>query len=142
MPVDHADADHAGAIHHLELATSDLDRATPFWEWLLSALGYTRKNDWATGRSWIADPTYVVLVAAPNTDQPYDHTTPGLDHVAFHAPARATVDTLTDGVRQRSDATLLYDDQHPYAGGYYALYCRGPDGIKVEVVAPEPEPDQ
>lgn len=137
MPHDHADPDHAGAIHHLELATGDLESATPFWEWLLTTLGYTRKNDWETGRSWIADPTYVVLVAADATDAAYDPTTPGLDHVAFHAPSRDTVDTLTSGVRDRDDATLLYEDQHPYAGGYYALYCRGPDDMKIEVVAPD-----
>ena len=41
------------------------------------------------------------------------------------------------GIRERDDATLLYEDRHPYAGGYYALYCEDPEGIKVEVVGPE-----
>lgn len=141
MPTDHADPDHAGGIHHLELATNDLDRATPFWAWLLTELGYTQKNDWDTGRSWRNESTYVVLVEASDTTRSYDHTTPGLDHVAFHAASRDQVDTITDGVRTRPNTTLLYEDQHPYAGGYYALYCRDPTGMKVEVVAPDEPTD-
>lgn len=136
MP-DHGDPNHAGAIHHLELAATDLEQAQPFWEWLLTQLGYQRKNDWATGRSWINHPTYLVLVAADNRTVPYDRDAPGLDHVAFHARSRDQVDTLTATIRDRDDAEVLFDDQHPYAGGYYALYCEGPDDIKVEVVAPD-----
>lgn len=136
MP-DHADPAHVGAIHHLELAASDLPAAQEFWEWVLTTLGYERKNDWADGRSWINHPTYVVLVAAEAPATPFDRDAPGLDHVAFHARSRAQVDTLTQGIQTRGDATLLFEDQHPYAGGYYALYCEGPDGIKVEVVAPD-----
>jgi hypothetical protein len=47
------------------------------------------------------------------------------------------VDEITADVREREDATVLYEDRHPFAGGYYALYCEGPEGTKVEVVAPE-----
>lgn len=47
------------------------------------------------------------------------------------------MDALTACVRERGDATVLYEDEHPHAGGYYALYCEGPEGVKVEVVAPE-----
>lgn len=137
MP-DHADPTHAGGIHHLELATADLSGAIDFWEWFLITLGYERKHDWEHGRSWINVPTYVVLKAADDPDHPFDRSAPGLDHVAFHAASRHQVDTLTDAVRDRTDATVLYEDRHPYAGGYYALYCEGPDDIKLEVVAPEP----
>jgi len=136
MSLDHADPEHAGAIHHLELATGDLAAATPFWDWLLTSLGYTPKDEWGGGRSWVRDPTYVVLVAADTATPAVDRNAPGLDHVAFHADARATVDALTADVRERDGATLLYPDQHPYAGGYYALYCEGPTGITVEVVGP------
>lgn len=70
-------------------------------------------------------------------DQPFDRRTPGLNHLAFHAASREQVDDLTAAVRERDDTTLLYEDQHPYAGGYYALYFEAPEGLKVEVVAPE-----
>jgi hypothetical protein len=47
------------------------------------------------------------------------------------------VDDITAGVRERDDAAVLYDDQHPFAGGYHALYCEDSESVKVEVVAPE-----
>jgi catechol 2,3-dioxygenase-like lactoylglutathione lyase family enzyme len=133
---DHADPEHPGAIHHLELYAADIDAAVEFWGWLLGELGYEPKNDWPGGRSWVNGPTYVVLVDAETAGE-FDRNAPGLNHVAFHAPSRERVDVLTREVQERDDARLLYPDQHPYAGGYYALYCEGPEGVKVEVVAPE-----
>lgn len=135
MDHDHADPDHAGGIHHVELYASELARSVAFWDWLLGELGYERKNDWDGGRSWINGPAYVVLVAADRAAPPFDRRGPGLNHLAFHAGSREQVDELTAGVREREDATLLYEDRHPYAGGYYALYCEDPEGIKV--VGPE-----
>lgn len=137
MAHDHALADHAGELHHLELAAADLETAVAFWGWLLGELGYEPKNDWDGGRSWRKGPLYVVVVAASRPDHPFDRDAPGLDHLAFHAASREQVDDLTAGVRDRGDASVLYEDRHPYAGGYYALYCEGPEGVKVEVVAPE-----
>jgi len=134
---DHADPGRAGRLHHVELYASDLDASVPFWDWLLGELGYEPKNDWDGGRSWIRDPTYVVLVQAEESDHPFDRDAAGLNHLAFHAGSRKQVDAITEGVRERDDASLLFEEQHPFAGGYYALYCEDPEGIKVEVVAPE-----
>lgn len=134
---DHADPEHAGGLHHVELYASDLEASVDFWGWLLSELGYEPKNDWDGGRSWINGPTYVVVVQADAGDQPFDRTAPGLNHLAFHAGSREQVDELTAGVRERDGASVLYEDRHPFAGGYYALYCEDPEGIKVEVVGPE-----
>jgi catechol 2,3-dioxygenase-like lactoylglutathione lyase family enzyme len=131
--------DHAGQLHHLELYAADLDAALPFWEWFLGELGYEEKNDWDGGRSWINGPTYVVLVQAGNTEHPFDRDAAGLNHVAFHARSQAHVDEITDGIREREDVELLFPERHPRAGGHYALYAEGPEGVKVEVVAPDDE---
>lgn len=133
---DHADPDHAGGIHHVELYASDIDASLSFWGWLLGELGYEPKNDWEGGRSWINGPTYVVLVDS-EAEQEFDRNAPGLNHVAFHATSREQVDELTEGVREREDSQVLYEEQHPYAGGYYALYCEDPEGVKVEIVGPK-----
>ena len=137
MSDDHADSEQAGQLHHVELYASDLDTSFDFWGWLLAELGYEVKNEWDEGRSWINGPTYVVLVQADAPDDSFDRQAPGLNHLAFHAASREHVDGLTAGVRERADATVLYEDQHPFAGGYYALYFEDPEGVKVEVVAPE-----
>ncbi|WP_436924386.1 VOC family protein [Halosimplex amylolyticum] len=137
MTTDTADAKRTGQIHHVELSASDLSAAAEFWDWLLRQLGYEAKDEWDGGRSWENGPTYVVLVQANTSDPPFDRRAPGLNHLAFHAASRDQVDEITAGVRKREGVSVLYEDQHPYAGGYYALYCEGPDGIKIEVVAPE-----
>jgi hypothetical protein len=71
------------------------------------------------------------------SDRPFDRRAAGLNHLACHAASREQVDELAAGVRERADATLLYEDRHPFAGGYYALYCEDPEGLKVEVVGPD-----
>ncbi|SDJ25228.1 Glyoxalase/Bleomycin resistance protein/Dioxygenase superfamily protein [Halovenus aranensis] len=135
MGYDHADTEHAGALHHVELCTSDLASSLDFWEWFLTELGYEQKDDWDGGRSWDRGPTYVVLKAATD-DRPFDRRAAGLNHLAFHAKSRQQVDELTETVRERDDTSVLYEEQHPYAGGYYALYCESPAGMKVELVGP------
>lgn len=137
MPHDHADPERAGQLHHVELNAADLDAAIDFWDWFLGRLGYERKDEWDGGRSWVNGPTYVVLVQADDPARLLDRGSPGLNHLAFHASSRDQVDAITDGVREREDASVLYEDRHPYAGGYYALYCEAPDGVTVEVVGPE-----
>lgn len=137
MPHDHADPDRAGQLHHVELNAADLDAAVDFWDWFLGRLGYEQKDEWDGGRSWVNGPTYVVLVSADDPGGSFDRGSPGLNHLAFHASSRDLVDAITAGVRDREDARVLYEDRHPYAGGYYALYCEAPDGVTVEVVGPE-----
>ncbi|GAA0191609.1 VOC family protein [Halobaculum roseum] len=134
--LDHGDPGREGQLHHVELYAAELDAVTPFWDWLLGELGYEPKEEWDGGRSWVNGPTYLVLVEADRPTERFDRTAPGLNHLAFHAASREQVDRLADGVRERADASLLYGDRHPFAGGYYALYCESPDGLKVEVVAP------
>lgn len=136
MEHDHADPSQAGTLHHVELSTADLDAALDFWGWLLDELGYERKNAWESGTSWRKGPTYLVVKEAETSSPAFDRRAPGLNHLAFHAESREQVDALTEAVRERSDATVLYEDQHPFAGGYYALYCEDPDGVKVEIVGP------
>jgi hypothetical protein len=40
-----------GALHHVELRTSDLAKAETSWRWLLTELGYTPFQRWEAGRS-------------------------------------------------------------------------------------------
>ena len=137
MSYTHGDSEQAGHLHHVELSTSDLERSIGFWDWLLEELGYESKNEWENGRAWIKGPTYIVIERAKNAETQFDRHAPGLNHIAFHAKSREQVDVLTAEVRARDDSTVLYDEEHPYAGGYYALYCENPDGVKVEIVGPE-----
>lgn len=128
-----------GAIHHIELYVSDLERSKAFWQWLLKDLGYQVYQQWSGGISFQLPPSYIVFVQAEDRflDVSFHRCRPGLNHLAFHARSRAHVDHVTEQL-QAANLPILYENQHPYAGGddHYAVYFEDPDRIKVELVAP------
>ncbi|MFD1388267.1 VOC family protein [Oceanobacillus oncorhynchi subsp. oncorhynchi] len=128
-----------GLIHHIEIYVSNLNKTIHFWDWFLSELGYTPFQKWEGGQSWKLGETYLVFVQAEERflDIPYHRCRVGLNHLAFHADSRKFVDDMTKKLQQRG-ATILYADQHPFAGGenHYAVYFEDPDRVKVELIAP------
>ncbi|MDB5034678.1 MAG: hypothetical protein JWQ98_1919 [Chlorobi bacterium] len=132
----------AGALHHVEINVSALERSREFWGWLLETLGYTLFQSWENGVSWKLAHTYIVFVQTDPEylDAPYHRRRTGLNHLAFRAESREQVDHIREILRERGVA-LLYDDRYPRAGGGggYALFFEDPDRIKVELVAPRPE---
>jgi catechol 2,3-dioxygenase-like lactoylglutathione lyase family enzyme len=129
-----------GRLHHVELYVQDLERSIAFWAPVLTRLGYRPFQEWDEGSSWRLGDTYLVFVEAPPGAAGLDRRAVGLNHLAFHAGSRDEVDTLTGELRGRG-VRILYEDRHPYAGGsdHYAVFFEDPDGLKVEVVAPDPD---
>jgi catechol 2,3-dioxygenase-like lactoylglutathione lyase family enzyme len=124
-------------LHHVELWVPDLTRARAEWGWLLGQLGYEPFQDWADGCSWRLGETYLVVEQSPAlTASHHDRLRPGLNHLAFHAGPRTSVDTLA-AAGQDHGWTLLFADRHPYAGGpdHYAAYLANTDAFEVELVA-------
>jgi catechol 2,3-dioxygenase-like lactoylglutathione lyase family enzyme len=126
------------SLHHVELWVPDLDRAVRSWGWLLGALGYEVFQDWPAGRSWRSGSTYLVVERSPALASagPHDRLLPGLNHLAFHAGSRSSVDGLVAAAPAHGWA-LMFPDRHPYAGGpsHYAAYLENADGFEVELVA-------
>ena len=124
-----------GAIHHVELQTSDLAAATPQWGWLLGELGYSPYQEWEGGQSWRNGDAYLVVARAPRPGA-HDRRSPGLSHLAFHAGSKADVDRLWVAAVEHGWAQL-YVDRHPWAGGseHYAAFLENNDRFKVELVA-------
>lgn len=126
-----------GRLHHVELWVPSLERAEESWGWLLTTLGYVEHQRWDTGVSWILDGTYVVVERSPAlAADVHDRLAPGLNHLAFHGGTRDEVDRLVETAPSHG-WTLLFGDEHPYAGGpdHYAAYLENGDGYEVEVVA-------
>ncbi len=125
-----------GAIHHLELYVSDLERSARFWGWLLARFGYEPYQEWDDGISFRTATTYLVFVEAPVDSRGLDRRGAGLNHLAFCLPTPDQVDDLRELLAERG-VRLLYDDRYPHAGGsdHYAVFFEDPDGLKVEVVA-------
>jgi ribonuclease HI len=126
-----------GRIHHTELWVRDFPAAEASLGWLLERLGYVRADSWDTGAKWQGADGYIVIESGPDVlDAAHERRRPGLNHLAFHAGARAEVDLL---VRRAASHgwTLLFADKHPHAGGqnHYAAYLENAEGFEVELVA-------
>ncbi len=124
-------------LHHVEVWVPDLAMAITDWGWLLSELGWEQFQDWPAGRSWRNDATYLVLECSPAlTGFRHDRRTPGLNHLAFHAGPRASVDRLVAAAPDHG-WSLLFPDRHPHAGGpeHYAGNLADRQGYEVELVA-------
>jgi len=126
-------------LHHIEIYVSNLSNSKKFWGWFLKELGYELYQNWESGCSFKYGGTYIVFVQVEDRfrDIAYHRCRVGLNHLAFHASSRELVDNITDQLEEMG-VSILYRDQHPFAGGpeYYAVYFEDPDRIKVELVAP------
>ncbi|MGW6470798.1 VOC family protein [Streptomyces nigra] len=131
-----------GALHHVEIWVSDLERALGSLGWLLETLGYAVSQSWDSGHSWLLGPTYLVLEQSPalSADR-YDRCRPGLNHLAFHVEDAATVERLAVAAAGHG-WSLMYPTLHPHAGGpqHYAAFLENADGFEVELVAINPHP--
>ncbi|KAF2779745.1 VOC family protein [Streptomyces sp. OM5714] len=133
-----------GTLHHVEIWVPDLSRALASLGWLLATLGYTVSQSWASGRSWLLGPTYLVLEQSPSlTADRHDRRRPGLNHLAFHVEDAAAVEKLTVEAAQHG-WRLMFPELHPHAGGsqHYAAYMENVDGFEVELVVISPPPDE
>jgi alkylated DNA nucleotide flippase Atl1/catechol 2,3-dioxygenase-like lactoylglutathione lyase family enzyme len=130
----------AGSVHHVEVWVEDLAAARREWGWLLGWLGYRLGDDWGTGLAWEHGAFYLVVEAGPDVvPGRHERRRAGVNHLAFHAGSRESVDAL---VAQASGHgwRLLFEDRHPYAGGpdHYAAYLESGSGFEVELVAADP----
>ncbi|MBK9247378.1 MAG: VOC family protein [Ignavibacteria bacterium] len=127
-----------GILHHIEIYVSNLQQSIQFWQWLLTEkLGYSVYQQWEHGISFKLAETYLVFVQTEDNhkDTIFHRKNTGLNHLAFHCESREFIDSLTSELLERN-IPLLYQDQHPFAGGddYYAVFFEDPDRIKVEIV--------
>ena len=134
-----------GSINHVSITVSDLPAAMKFFGPLLEFLGYTvgkifhdeRSDHDLTVNINYANGTAVnIWQAEPGlADHPFKVYEPGLHHVAFNVERHEQVDALHALVRGLGAVILDGPGEFPFGpGGYYAVYFRGPDGLKFEVV--------
>jgi glyoxylase I family protein len=132
----------AGSLNHLRLSARDPAASERFYHPLLSLLGYVQIAREDGGRAWERqDPTagaqWLILtpVAPEHRDAPaHDLTAPGFHHLALNAAGRAQVDEVHEALVGRGAEILDAPAEYDYNPGYYAVFARDPDGLKIEVV--------
>lgn len=127
----------SGRLHHTEIWVRDLEASRATLGWLFQELGYTPGDSWKDGTSYVGAHDYIVLESGPDVlDEAHRRKAPGVNHLAFAAGSRRSVDGLT--VRALSPGfSLLFAELHPHAGGpaHYASYLVDPSGFEIELVA-------
>jgi catechol 2,3-dioxygenase-like lactoylglutathione lyase family enzyme len=125
-----------GILHHIEIYVSDLNKTIEFYDWFLPELGYEIYQDWEFGRSYKLNDTYIVFVQTEEKylEPPYHRKRTGLNHLAFFGDSKEFIDKITDKLKSRN-ITILYENRHPFAEKYYAVYFEDPDRMKIEIVS-------
>lgn len=124
-----------GSLHHIEIYVSDIEQTKAFWSWLSTEkFSYSISNEWQQGVSYKLGDTYIVFVQTEEKykDISYNRKRTGLNHLAFHSSSKEFIDAVTEELKNRN-VTILYDDKHPFAESYYAVFFEDPDRIKVEI---------
>ena len=128
-----------GIVHHIDLTVRDLAVSAPFYDALLSFLGYRRVKQEAALHVWDLAPEGRLLAGvalrAARSDRAHDRTSAGLHHLAFRAADRADV-AAAHALMKQHGATILDPpaDYPQYGAGYHAVFLADPDGLKLEVV--------
>lgn len=129
-------------IDHLDLVVTDLERSLAWYRGLLEPLGWTRVSEIVgergervvyLGRSGMGS----VSLRARQSDAhevPYDRYGIGLHHLAFRAASREAVDERAAWLRAQGAEIESGPREYDYTPGYYAVFFRDPDGLKLEVL--------
>jgi len=124
-----------GMINHVSLTVSSLARAEPFYDAILSHLGYRQTGRRPDKLEWDGPNGWFLLREAKPGSPIHDRYHVGLHHLAWSAESRAEVDRFHREVLQPLGALILDPpDEYPQHGaGYYAVFFADPDGIKLEL---------
>jgi catechol 2,3-dioxygenase-like lactoylglutathione lyase family enzyme len=131
-----------GAIDHVDLVVSSLERSLPFYRGLLEPLGYTDVGDIEGERG-----ERVVYLSRGGTKgavglrerqaeggKRFDRYALGLHHLAIAAPDRDAVDRVGAWAEREGVEIESAPREYDYTPGYYAVFLHDPDGLKLEVV--------
>jgi catechol 2,3-dioxygenase-like lactoylglutathione lyase family enzyme len=129
-------------VDHLDLVVTDLERSLEFYNGLLEPLGYTRNSEiegergervvYLGGSGGASVSLRQAQSGAHPT--PYDRYAVGIHHLAFAAESREQVEERAAWLRARGAELESGPAEYEYTPGYYAVFFRDPDSIKLEIV--------
>jgi glyoxylase I family protein len=124
-----------GAVHHLIVNVTDLERARAFYGWLMPRVGYPTAQDWPGTTGYYHRGGSFWIKQASSDGATFSKDRVGLCEIAFRAESRDHVDALARDLASRGATVLDPPREYPdYVPGYYAVFFTDPDGIKLELV--------
>jgi len=125
-----------GAINHIGLSVTDLDRSAQFYDPLMRFMGYSRMPSVDNQRKWKKRGVGIFLIYAAKPEslgKAHDRYAPGLHHLCFDADSRDEVDRLYREMVAAGATVLDAPAEYQYTPGYYAVFFADPDGVKLEL---------
>jgi catechol 2,3-dioxygenase-like lactoylglutathione lyase family enzyme len=123
-------------IEHIVLHVGDLERSKPFYDGLLTFLGF--KLEWEFGRvlGWDNGDTMVWIreTDAKGKKRKFRLGDIGFHHYAFELGKRADVDELHEFLKKNRIEVIDPPADYPSYEAYYAVFFVDPDGMKFEGV--------
>lgn len=123
-------------LSHVELNVSDYKTSIRFYDLILLSLGWEKlvsRNDHTS----YSDGT-LKLVIGPTEEKyksnNYHRKNIGLNHLAFYAETKETVDEFYKEILLKNNIKTLYHEGASGDNDYYSLFFEDPDRIKLEVV--------
>ena len=136
-------------VDHLDLVVADLERSLEFYRGLLGPLGWAREEriEGERGEEVVYlgpeppdRPIAISLRAAQTTGEGrYDRYSVGLHHLALMVDSREVVLERHRWLLDRGAEIESPPQEYTYAPGYYAVFFRDPDGLKLEIVHVPPQ---
>lgn len=127
-----------GAINHIALTVSDLSASRNFYQPILSFLDYTSLNTFPTFDLWNSPSTGATLTfwqAKPDLiDRQHFDYAPGLHRLAFTATSRQQVDDFYQLLLKLNAHIVDVPTEYDYSPGYYTVFFRDLDNIRIEFV--------
>lgn len=123
-------------IDHLYLTVREPARSEAFYDRLMPALGFRKKEFVLGGERHVQYYNRhfgLVLRPARGNAPAHNPYAPGLHHLCLRVEGRAEVDAIAAQLHVlgiEASTPRLYSD---YAPDYYAIFLQDPDGIRLEI---------
>jgi glyoxylase I family protein len=130
-------------LSHVDLVVSSLERSLPFYRGLLEPLGWTTgpvRGERGETIHYVSAPGAGVGAIGLREKQsdanpvPYDRYAVGVHHVCIDVPSREVVDERARWLADQGAELEGEPREYDYTPGYYAVFFRDPDGIKLELL--------
>jgi glyoxylase I family protein len=130
-------------LDHLDLVVSSLERSLPFYRGLLGPLGWRWVHEVEGEREetihylFRRDGRASVGLRERQSEGPlpHDRYAVGIHHLAINGGSRRAVDRAARWAQDRDVEIETGPEEYAYSPGYYAVFMRDPDGIKIEVMS-------
>jgi catechol 2,3-dioxygenase-like lactoylglutathione lyase family enzyme len=125
-------------LGHLYIPVSDLERSMAFWDPVLRALDFRKGTTPIVGEphAHYYNRVLQITLRPARGGREYDaYATGAIHHLALTVATREDVDAVAAELRSLGVTLDEGPGEYGYAPGYYALFFRDPDGIRIEVMA-------